>query len=193
MNHSEFQLVSNEVKDLIKQMLTKDPKKRPSAADCLGHKWFQLDEVPSKDLKINRKILENLASFKGKSKLKKAAMNMLIKMADTREIENLREEFQKLDLDRTGLINVSELKAAMKQSNIDIPDSEIDRIIDEVDYFGNHKINYTEFLVATLDVKQFLDENMIQALFSQFDTDNSGVITRDNIVAAMQKMGHSIT
>ena len=80
----------------------------------------------------------------------------------------------------------------MKQSNIDIPDSEIDRIIDEVDYFGNKKINYTEFLVATLDVKQFMDENMMQALFQQFDTDNSGVITRDNIVAAMQKMGHSI-
>lgn len=58
-----------------------------------------------------------------------------------------------MDTDKTGLINVDELKQAMKQSDITIPDAEIDRIIDEVDYFGNKKINYTEFLVATLDVK----------------------------------------
>lgn len=46
--------------------------------------------------------------------------------------------------------------------------------------------------MATLDVKQFLDENMLQAIFKQFDTDNSGVITKDNIIAAMQKIGHQI-
>jgi hypothetical protein len=31
---------------------------------------------------------------------------------------------------------------------------------------GNKKINYTEFMVATLDVKQFLDDSKIQAIFS---------------------------
>jgi len=42
----------------------------------------------------------------------------------------------------------------------------VEKIIDEVDYFGNKKINYTEFLVATLDVKSFLDDNKLQAIFS---------------------------
>jgi len=51
-------------------------------------------------------------------------------------------------------------------SNLNIPDSEIDQIISEVDYFGNKKINYTEFLVATLDVKQFLDDNKLKAMFN---------------------------
>ena len=91
------------------------------------------------------------------------------------------------------MINANELKQAIKQSAIDIPDSEIDRIIDEVDYFGNKKINYTEFLVATLDVKNFLDENMLKAIFNQFDTDNTGKISEDNIIAAMNKIGHGIT
>jgi len=48
-------------------------------------------------------------------------------------------------------------------------------------------------LVATLDVKSFLDENKLQAVFNQFDTDGSGVITKDNIITAMNKIGHSIT
>lgn len=68
----------------------------------------------------------------------------------------------------------------------------MEQIINEVDYFGNHKINYSEFLAATLDVKAFLNEEKLNAIFSQFDTDNSGSISRDNIVTALAKMGHEI-
>ena len=44
---------------------------------------------------------------------------------------------------------------------MEIPHEEIEKIINEVDYFGNGKINYTEFLVATLDVKAFMDDNKL--------------------------------
>ena len=47
-----------------------------------------------------------------------------------------------------------------------ITQDQIDKIIDEVDYFGNQKINYTEFLVATMDVKSFLDDGKLYALFN---------------------------
>jgi len=70
-----------------------------------------------------------------------------------------------------------------------IPEDKIDEIIEEVDYFGNKKINYTEFLVATLDIKSFLDDQKLQAVFNQFDTDSSGMITKDNIITAMEKIG----
>ena len=67
-----------------------------------------------------------------------------------------------MDKDQTGLINADELRQAIKEASfINIPDNEIDSIINEVDYFGNKKINYTEFLVATLDVKRFLDDNKL--------------------------------
>lgn len=91
------------------------------------------------------------------------------------------------------MLNADELKQGIKQSNIQIPDQEVDKIIDEVDYFGNRRINYTEFLAATLDVKKFLDEAKLQALFNQFDTDSSGFITKENIITAMQKLGQNIT
>lgn len=69
---------------------------------------------------------------------------------------------------------------------------QVEQIISEVDYFGNHKINYSEFLAATLDVKAFLNEDKLNAIFSQFDTDGSGSISRENIVTALTKMGHEI-
>ena len=36
--------------------------------------------------------------------------------------------------------------------HLHLTNDQIDSIISEVDYFGNKKINYTEFIVATLDV-----------------------------------------
>lgn len=120
-------------------------------------------------------------------------MNMLVKMADQDQIEGLRAQFQEIDIDGTGLINADELRSAVKKSAIEIPDTKVDEIIDNVDYFGNKKINYSEFLVATLDVKSFLDDSKLKALFTQFDTDGSGKITKENIVTAMAKIGHNIT
>lgn len=58
-------------------------------------------------------------------------------------------------------------------------------MIKEVDYHGNGKINYSEFLSATIDIRSFLTEQKVQAIFQQFDTDNSGKITPENIYLAM--------
>ena len=49
--------------------------------------------------KFDSAVLKRLQSFRGVSKLKKAAMNMLVKMADQQSIEDLRQEFQRLDKD----------------------------------------------------------------------------------------------
>ena len=42
-------------------------------------------------------------------------------------------------------------------------------------------------------MKAFLNEDKLNAIFSQFDTDNTGTISRENIVTALTKMGHEIT
>lgn len=65
-------------------------------------------------------------------------------------------------------------------------------MIDEMDYHNNKKINYSEFLAATIDVKHFLTDSRLRAVFNQFDTDASGKITRENIVLAMQKLGKEL-
>lgn len=91
------------------------------------------------------------------------------------------------------MLNASELRAALIESDLNITNEQIDKIISECDYFGNKKINYSEFLMATLDVQKFMDDDKLQAIFNQFDTDSSGHITAENIVTAMNKIGHDIT
>ena len=69
---------------------------------------------------MDTKVLERLRSFKGSSKLKRAAMNMFVKMADQQEIEKLGAQFQQLDKDKTGMLNAQELRAALVESDLSI-------------------------------------------------------------------------
>ena len=85
------------------------------------------------------------------------------------------------------MIKASELSEILNQR--DMSDSEIREMIGQIDYHNNQKINYSEFLAATIDVKQFLTDSRLKAVFNQFDTDSSGKITEENIVLAMQKLG----
>ena len=98
-------------------------------------------------------------------------MNMLIKMSDAKEIEQLREVFNSIDTDRSGMISKQELTDAMKSNKLSMTDQQIKSIINEVDYFGNDEINYTEFLVATLDARTLMDDQNLHAIFQNFDTD----------------------
>lgn len=98
-----------------------------------------------------------------------------------------------IDTDKSGMISKQELQDAISKSSIPLPDAHVKSIIQEVDYFGNDEINYTEFLVATLDAKKLLDEKNLHAIFQNFDTDNSGSITKQNIITALGKMGSEIT
>ena len=83
-------------------------------------------------------------------------MNVLVKMANEEEVKELRLQFQEIDKDGSGMILASELTEIIKKCDLNISKSDIDEMINEVDYHGNGKINYSEFLSATIDIKKSL-------------------------------------
>lgn len=163
---------------------------------ALKHPWFEKFtkqiRVGSEEDKLDPNILERLRQYRGVSTLKKAAMNLLVKMADNKDIEQLRDMFMKMDKDNTGDITAAELKDALNEASIKIDEKELDKIVSEVDYHGDKLINYSEFLAATIQVKKILTDGKLHAIFNQFDTDSTGKITADNIMRAMQKLGHHV-
>lgn len=112
--HKEFEAVSNEAKELIKKMLQKDPDDRISGTDALKDPWFlkfkKHQELSKEDEQLDKEVLNRLRKYRGVSHLKKACMNMLVKMLDTNEIENLREMFLKLDTNGTGWLTMGQLQ-----------------------------------------------------------------------------------
>lgn len=147
-------MVSEEAKNLIKRMLVVSTKDRITADMALRDPWFhkftKTIRVGSQEDKLDSNILERLRDYRGVSTLKKAAMNLLVKMADFKEIEHMRNLFMRLDKDQTGDITVAELREALQEAQIKIDETELDKIVNEVDYRGDRLINYSEFLSATI-------------------------------------------
>ena len=71
--------------------------------------------------------------------------------------------------------------------------NEINDIIENLDYAKNQKINYSEFIAATINVSEFLTDEKIVALFKTFDVDDTGKITAENLKQAFTKFGRNIS
>ena len=92
-------------------------------------------------------------------------MNMIVKTANEDDVRELKAAFQAIDTDGTGMIKAEELQNILIQRRMSASDSEIQDIIRQMDYHGNQMINYSEFLAATIDVKFFLTDSKLKAIF----------------------------
>lgn len=169
---------SAELKDLLNQMLIKEPRKRIKPGDAIEHPWIK-SAIAGEHHEVNDQafdeVMDRLAGYHGKSKLKRAAINIMVKQMSEDQFADLREVFNKIDVDHSGIINKDELVQAMNQNHAkSMTKQQIEELIHNVDYMGNDKINYTEFLSATIDPRILEDEERIKGVFNLFDVDNSG-------------------
>ena len=90
---------------------------------------------------------------------------------------------------------MNELKTAMENAGNPQTEAELKSLIEKLDYAQNDKINYTEFIAASLDVRDIIskDEKKLLGIFNTFDVDNTGYISRDNMKVAFSKYGREIT
>ena len=74
--------ISREAINLISRMLVKEPGGRIRLEEALKHPWFEIAKDQSKsneEESVDAEVIESLQKYKGSSKLKKAAMNLLVK------------------------------------------------------------------------------------------------------------------
>ena len=81
----------------------------------------------------------------------------------------------------------------MKKLDLKLKKEEIEAMVSEMDYVGNGKINYTEFLAAILSVKSTLTDEMLWRLFKTFDVDNTDSISELNLLEAFERLGHKVS
>ena len=74
---------------------------------------------------MDKDILKRMNSYRGKSLLKKAAVNVLVKHLEASQIQMLKEEFEKIDTDHSGFLEVEELQQAIRESNMNMGEAEI--------------------------------------------------------------------
>lgn len=180
--------ISDSAKDLIRNMLTRDPRKRFTAHQVLCHPWI-VDVGVAPDKPLDSAVLSRLKQFSAMNKLKKMALRVIAERLSEEEIGGLKKLFKMIDTDGSGTITYDELKNGLKRVGSELMESEIQSLMDAADIDNNGTIDYGEFLAATVHMNKLeREENLINA-FSFFDKDGSGYITIDELSQACKDMG----
>ncbi|KAL2523702.1 Calcium-dependent protein kinase 9 [Abeliophyllum distichum] len=180
--------ISNSAKDLVRRMLTQDPKERITAAEVLEHPWIR-EGGDASDKPIDIAVLSRMKQFRAMNKLKKLALKVIAENLSTEEIQGLKAMFTNMDTDNSGTITYEELKTGLARLGSKLTETEVKQLMEAADVDGNGTIDHIEFITATMHRHRLEREENLYKAFQYFDKDNSGFITRDELETAMKEYG----
>ncbi|GLT81769.1 hypothetical protein SLE2022_002030 [Rubroshorea leprosula] len=180
--------ISPQAKDLVRKMLTSDPKQRLTAIQVLSHPWIKEDgEAP--DTPLDNAVLSRLKQFKAMNKFKKVALRVIAGCLSEEEIMGLKEMFKGIDTDNSGTITLEELKQGLAKQGTKLTEYEVKQLMEAADADGNGTIDYDEFITATMHLNRMDKEDHLYTAFQHFDKDNSGYITNEELEQALREYG----
>ena len=182
----EFKSVSKQAIEYIKHLLSYDPEDRPSAEEALNNKWLQ-SMISNGNSKLSEYIITNLIKFRTTLGLQKATVSFLTnQISINEEIKKLKEEFDKIDVNKDGEISKDELIRCLETI---YPRQEAilraNAIFKEIDFNNDGSINFSEFLTVNIQKEKLLNEETLDKAFRMFDLDGNGYITIDELKKTM--------
>ena len=79
-----------------------------------------------------------------------------------------------LDRDHDGKINKQDLFYGYEKMYGDETNKYVDKIFNRIDVDGSGEIDYTEWVIATIDKKTLLTDDKLRTAFNMIDIDGSG-------------------
>ena len=174
--------ISEKAKDLVKKLLKLDPNERPSASEVLQNPWI-LNQLKSEELSKNELFmgLKNMKIFKTQMTFQKAVLSYVASQELRKvEEEKLKSTFDTIDKDRNGIITQDELEEGYKlmgRSEADAKE-EAKSVMYRIDINRNGTIDYNEFLMSNLNIKNTLTAPRLKKAFAFFDIVNIVIINR---------------
>ena len=190
----EWDVVSKDAKNLIKKMLTYDPKKRPSALEVLQDNWFNINKSKTKsNVQLAKSSLENMKKFKRNKQFEQATISFIVNQCITKEERaELRKQFEEWDKNGDGVLSKEEILEGYRNTYGTVDPDEVDNMIKSVDLDGNGVIDYNEFLNCTLNRDKIISKKNLEFAFKAFDKDGSGAISIDEIMLIFKKTSNDV-
>lgn len=182
--------VSDNAKDLITQLLTLDTEKRTSSGDALLHPWITEHWESEFDTKMAKNALSNLSKFRAEEKIKQATIAYIAsQLLSKKEKESLSSVFKAFDENGDGMLSKEEIKNGYeKVFGYSINEEQINSMFKAVDLDGSGYLDYSEFVVATMNEKNLFSEKKLKAAFKMFDKDDSGLISKDEVKESLLRI-----
>lgn len=188
LDEPEWDDVSEEAMDLIKKCLTYDPDKRTSASEALEHPWFKKFARADKVKKsLASRALSNLKNFRAEQKLKQATLAYIVSQCLTKEeTDKMEGIFAAMDKNNDGMLSKQEIAEGYEEHfGMPMDEEELDKIFAAIDTDASGAIDYSEFLMATMNEQQLMSKEKLKQAFKMFDKDSSGTISKDEIKDAL--------
>jgi len=180
-NATDWKNVSEDAKNLIRMLLKMNPRDRYTAEQALNHEWIKNKAPKATGQPVSGGLVDNLRGFRSGNKLKKAALHIIANQLDESAIKKLRETFVELDRNGDGKLTSQEMKEGIQKAGLKEIPPDLQQIMEDVDSDGSGVIDYTEFLAATLDRKEYLKEDIVWSAFRVFDRNGDGKISQDEL------------
>jgi calcium-dependent protein kinase len=192
MNKEHINRRSNEVKDLMRGLLVKNPSSRISAEEALNHPWMKKFDIKNKFNKISEKkikeLLNNIKSYNPGFVLQQAALGFLVhNNPQLQDIVDASKLFNLIDSNNDGIIVKSEffdglkLMLNLKENAVNSLKDDIDKVFKVLDSDDNGYLEYGEFVRAAINRRHFINDNYLKFAFNHFDTTKTGNINVNRI------------
>ena len=182
LTKSPWDTISNEAKDLIKNMLC-DEDKRFSSEKILTHPWLT-KLVPNNKIPISKLDVKILENYKNSCNFKKLVLTSITTRLNENEIKELKDIFNSIDINKDGTLTPDEVKLALKKF---LKEDEINNIFGGIDTNNSNKIEYSEFISALLEKKEYLKTDNLLKSFRMLDKNDDGKISKDELKKVLNK------
>jgi calcium-dependent protein kinase len=191
--HENLRKLSQVGKDLLKQLLEKNPAKRISAREALRHTWFDPINAEMNDRGkkvITPPVLERLRTFQSESKLIKEIIRLIVMTHYSHpDVLRLKEAFFYVDVLDNGILGMSELRKVFSELGEELSDKELEEIIKSLELRTRGVITYTEFITATINSSFYADQTVLEEVFKRFDVDQDRFITFQDVEDCFCRFG----
>jgi len=89
-----------------------------------------------------------------------------------------------LDKNGDGVLTIDEIKEGLSGST-EKSYEEVRKVIESIDTDGSGKIDYTEFLAATMEKSLYMKEDKLIQAFRMLDLDNNGKISKSELKSVL--------
>lgn len=196
INGEDWDNVTEDGKDLIRQLLQREPKKRITAKEALKHPFIVKNCAHNKtaNKKFNKiSLMNNLHIFSSKQKLHQASVAFIVhQMSNDTMISQLTKIFKQLDTSGDGLLSITELKKGYNKFFSDmLTDAEFEDIMKIIDQDHSGQISIEEFLRITVNYENVVTDKNLKYAFEYFDKDHSGYLSPDEVKEILGLNGDS--
>ncbi|VAH27927.1 unnamed protein product [Triticum turgidum subsp. durum] len=187
-NEAPWPSLTPEAMDFVKRLLCKDPRRRMTAAQALGHPWIR----NYNDIKMPLDVLifRLIKAYIRSSSLRKAALKALSKTLTVDELFYLKGQFSLLEPDRNGCITLDNIRMALTREATDaMKETRVQEILVSLSALQYRRMDFHEFCAAAVSVHQLeaLDrwEQHARSAYEIFEKDGNRAIVIDELASEL--------